>query len=122
MRDVVPAYYGDIRCKDEAFIEMEDLLHKFGTHRSIMDVKMGTRTFLESEAANGKPREDLYKKMVSIDPTAPTSEEHAAQAVTKLRYMQFRETLSSSSNLGFRIEGARVRVFLSRTAIEPSCL
>ena len=110
MRDQVPAYYGDICYKDEAFIEMEDLLHKFSGECSVMDVKMGTRTFLESEASNAKPRSDLYEKMVKIDPSAPNAEEHAAKAITKLRYMQFRETLSSSSNLGFRIEGARVSV------------
>jgi 1D-myo-inositol-triphosphate 3-kinase len=105
MRDAVPKYFGDIRYKDEVFIEMEDLLHKFGSKPSIMDIKMGTRTFLESEVSNGKPRADLYQKLMKIDSAAPTVEEHEAAAITKLRYMQIREALSSSSNLGFRIEG-----------------
>jgi len=33
-------------------------------------------------------RRDLYDKMVSLDATEPTSEEHDQQAITKLRYMQ----------------------------------
>ena len=33
-------------------------------------------------------RKDLYEKMVSIDPDAPTEEEKKQEAVTKLRYMQ----------------------------------
>jgi len=46
------------------------------------------RTFLESEVTNAKLRSDLYEKMLKIDRSALTDEEHECQAVTKLRYMQ----------------------------------
>lgn len=46
--------------------------------------------------------------MVKVDPTAPTREENELQAVTKLRYMTFREQQSSSCSLGFRIEAIKV--------------
>lgn len=50
--------------------------------------------------------------MVALDPTAPTPEEHATKAVTKLRYMQFREQQSSTCSLGFRIEAMKVCIIL----------
>lgn len=45
--------------------------------------------------------------MCQIDNTAPTEEEHKMKGVTKPRYMVWRETISSTATLGFRIEGIR---------------
>lgn len=50
----------------------------------------------------------MYEKMVQIDPTAPNVEEHRLQGVTKPRYMVWRETISSTATLGFRVEGIKL--------------
>jgi len=71
---------------------------------AVMDIKMGFRTFLESEADNPKRRLDLVEKMLNDDPSALTAEERE-NGVTKLRYMQYRDCMSSSQELGWRIEG-----------------
>ncbi|XP_033728289.1 inositol-trisphosphate 3-kinase homolog isoform X2 [Pecten maximus] len=105
--DIVPIYYREVEYNSEFFIEMEDLLQHF-TNPNIMDIKIGKRTFLESEVKNPVQRKDLYEKMVALDPNAPTETERKNKAITKLRYMQFREQESSTAEFGFRIEALRL--------------
>lgn len=105
--ELVPKFYGEVEHNGEWFIKLEDLLQHF-KNPSVMDIKMGTRTFLETEVTNPSVREDLYEKMVKIDKDEPSAEEHRAKAITKLHYMEFREKQSSSADLGFRIEAVKI--------------
>ncbi|XP_032595381.1 inositol-trisphosphate 3-kinase homolog isoform X2 [Drosophila grimshawi] len=105
---IVPAFYGLREMHSQHFIELQDLLSGF-KDPCVMDIKLGSRTFLESEVSNQTLRPDLYQKMIAVDASAPTQAEHEAQAITKLRYMLFRESLSSSQSKGFRIEALRLR-------------
>ncbi|KAG1962295.1 inositol-trisphosphate 3-kinase A [Pimephales promelas] len=104
----VPHYFGHISQDGERYIRLEDLLSGL-KHPVIMDCKMGVRTYQEEEInkarSNASIRSDMYQKMVKVDPTAPTAEEHEQKGVTKLRYLQWRDDSSSTSSLGFRIEG-----------------
>ncbi|XP_064553754.1 inositol-trisphosphate 3-kinase homolog isoform X2 [Drosophila montana] len=105
---IVPGYFGLRELHSQHYIELQDLLAGF-KDPCVMDIKLGTRTFLESEVSNKTLRPDLYQKMIAVDASAPTPAEHEAQAITKLRYMLFRESLSSSHSKGFRIEALRLR-------------
>ncbi|XP_028274742.1 inositol-trisphosphate 3-kinase Cb [Parambassis ranga] len=110
LRPYVPGYFGVVQRDEQDYNLMEDLLADFDSP-SIMDCKMGSRTYLEEELikARERPRlrKDMYEKMVAVDPGAPTEEERAQQGILKPRYMQWRETLSSTATLGFRIEGIK---------------
>ncbi|XP_029965941.1 inositol-trisphosphate 3-kinase B isoform X2 [Salarias fasciatus] len=114
MRDVlrpyVPGYHGDVEKDGQKYNQMEDLLAEFD-FPCVMDCKMGVRTYLEEELTKARkkpsPRPDMYQKMIEVDPNAPTHEENDQKAVTKPRYMQWRETISSTATLGFRIEGVK---------------
>ncbi|PSN50916.1 hypothetical protein C0J52_05368 [Blattella germanica] len=64
MRDIIPHYFREVEYQGEKFIELQDLLHGF-TDPLVMDVKMGTRTFLESEVQKTTGRPDLYLKAPS---------------------------------------------------------
>lgn len=105
---IVPAYLGLREMQSQHYIELQDLLAGF-KDPCVMDIKLGSRTFLESEVSNKTLRPDLYQKMIAVDASAPTQAEHESQSITKLRYMLFRESLSSSHSKGFRIEALRLR-------------
>ncbi|XP_041711349.1 inositol-trisphosphate 3-kinase A-like isoform X1 [Coregonus clupeaformis] len=110
LQGFVPGYHGVVERDGEPFLHMTDLLVNFD-EPSVMDCKMGVRTYLEEELVRArerpKLRRDLYDKMLEVDSEAPSPQEHLQRAVTKPRYMQWRETLSSTHTLGFRIEGIK---------------
>jgi len=110
LRSYVPQYFGTSDEADVEYIQLEDLLGRF-QNPCVMDCKIGVRTYLEDELTkakvNPKLRKDMYNKMKQIDANAPTPEEHQLQGVTKPRYMVWRETISTTSTFGFRIEGMR---------------
>ncbi|XP_050299170.1 inositol-trisphosphate 3-kinase A-like [Anthonomus grandis grandis] len=112
LRPYVPEYKGLVASDDgeSEYIQLQDLLGDF-ISPCVMDCKIGVRTYLEEELAKAKEkpklRKDMYEKMCQIDPNAPSEEEHKLKGVTKPRYMVWRETISSTATLGFRIEGIR---------------
>ncbi|XP_015834904.1 inositol-trisphosphate 3-kinase A isoform X1 [Tribolium castaneum] len=112
LRPYVPEYKGLVASDDGecSYIQLQDLLGDF-VSPCVMDCKIGVRTYLEEELAKAKEkpklRKDMYEKMCQIDSNAPTEEEHKLKGVTKPRYMVWRETISSTATLGFRIEGIR---------------
>ncbi|GAV00781.1 hypothetical protein RvY_11582-2 [Ramazzottius varieornatus] len=111
LKPFAPLLIGKTIVNEEEFIEMRDLLSGFDPSVSVMDCKVGVRTYLEEELTkakkNPKMRPDMYQKMIEVDPNEPTPEEHEQAAVTKPRYMQWRETVSSTATLGFRVEGIK---------------
>lgn len=111
MKPYVPEFKSIVSKEDGSYIEMQDLLRDFD-RPAVMDIKMGSRTYLEEELVKAKSkgclRKDMYEKMIAVDPNEPTEQEHNQKAITKPRYMQWREKLSSSATLGFRIEGIKM--------------
>ncbi|XP_059621822.1 inositol-trisphosphate 3-kinase B isoform X1 [Phlebotomus argentipes] len=111
LRPYVPEYKGQVTSDNgEFYLQLQDLLSDF-YQPCVMDCKIGVRTYLEEELSKAKEkpklRKDMYEKMIQIDPNAPTEDENRVKGVTKPRYMVWRETISSTATLGFRIEGIK---------------
>jgi len=105
-------FYGEVDEEDmpedlqgSRYMKLTNLLRKFGTDPHVMDCKLGTRSFVEDEARSKKLRTDLYFKMHAIDASAPTEEENEAQACTKYRWMSFNDSITTTTQFGFRIDG-----------------
>mmetsp|Transcript_8561 Transcript_8561/g.22114 ORF Transcript_8561/g.22114 Transcript_8561/m.22114 type:complete len:367 (-) Transcript_8561:406-1506(-) len=73
----------------------------------VMDIKMGSRTYLESEAGNGAPRHDLLRKLLEFAPREATADERA-NGVSKQRYMRIRDCYSTSFTHGYRLDGVHL--------------
>jgi len=110
MLQITPKFHGKVEKEGVEYVKLQDLLAEFD-NPSVCDIKMGTRTYLEEELIKAREkmimRKDMYEKMVKVDKNEPTEEEHDFKAVTKPRYMQWRERLSSTATLGFRIDGIK---------------
>lgn len=107
INNFIPKYYRQVDYNNDKFIELQNLLFGFNDPY-VMDIKLGTRTFLETEVSKTTARHDLYKKMIEVDPNEPNNNEHNCKAITKLRYMLFREQQSSTNSHGFRIEAMKL--------------
>lgn len=86
------------------FICLDNLLHGY-SHPKVMDVKIGTRTFLESEQLNMTLRPDLFERIKKLYPAELTPDEKRIQAVTKYRWMMVHDKNSTIGTLGYRIDG-----------------
>lgn len=100
----VPRFFQTVEIDGEKYMELCCCLSDFKTP-SIMDIKMGVRTFVEEEVSLTKQRSDLYERMIQEDPNSTTEEENMRKSVTKLRYLDWRDERSSSRSLGFRVDG-----------------
>ena len=88
-------------------IEMDDLTRDV-QDACLMDIKMGVRTFTETDVSTNELRADLLQKMLKVDPKAATPDEVRQGGITKLRYLRFRESTTTTLMLGFRIDAVRL--------------
>jgi 1D-myo-inositol-triphosphate 3-kinase len=106
VRAFIPKFYG-VHDKDVPFLRLDNLVHGMVAPH-VMDIKLGKRTFLFSANENETPRSDLFQKLQKKSnlASALTSSELTAMAVTKRRYLELRDASTTTTSLGFRVEGA----------------
>lgn len=106
----VPKLHGVVEELDNSgnsakFLRMDNLVQSFRQPPKVMDVKLGVRTFLETECFNASARPDLYEKMKDIYPWELTEAEHEGRSITKHRWMSAHDANTTTLSLGFRLDG-----------------
>lgn len=86
------------------FLVLSNVLQGF-SEPCLLDVKLGVRSFLQSEQLSTKPRPDLFHRMEQQFPQALTDEEIETKSITKFRWMRQWDVTSTTAELGYRIEG-----------------
>merc|ERR1712196_524279 len=66
-RDDLPSDVGDVK-----YFRLSNISHPYGQGARLMDCKIGTRSFSESELKKTNPRPDLFERMISLDPSYPS--------------------------------------------------
>eukprot|EP00189_Rhodosorus_marinus_P011094 CAMPEP_0184742530 /NCGR_PEP_ID=MMETSP0315-20130426/5465_1 /TAXON_ID=101924 /ORGANISM="Rhodosorus marinus, Strain UTEX LB 2760" /LENGTH=269 /DNA_ID=CAMNT_0027213377 /DNA_START=99 /DNA_END=911 /DNA_ORIENTATION=+ len=105
LADYAPKFHGTVTKEGKEFLVLENLTEGM-EDPVVMDIKMGTTTFVEDADDLDTKRMDLLQKMIKVDPNAP-SESQRETGISKREYMLFREGISSTTSLGFRIEGIK---------------
>lgn len=93
-----------LRLETKKFMRISNLTKDFH-EPCVMDCKLGVRTFREKEVRKTDPRPDLYQRLEKLAPESLTDEERAAGAITKFKWMTQRDAASSTSSMGFRVDG-----------------
>lgn len=109
IREFIPGFYGNAEMEDDdgdmkMYIRLQNLLQQFDAPR-VMDVKIGCRTFMETEILNMKPRKDLFERMKKEYASQLTPNELSQKWITKHRWMTVRDNNSTIRSLGYRIDG-----------------
>ncbi|KAI1705369.1 inositol polyphosphate kinase domain-containing protein [Ditylenchus destructor] len=119
LKPFIPTLLGYKEHGEACFVELEDLTHTFDiAKRTLLDIKIGCRSYTRMEAASNKKCTDMYMKAVNLAPHALSVAEHTDMAITKAKYLKLRDDCSTSSKFGFRIEASRVRFFLGCIVLE----
>ena len=62
------------------------------------EFQIGNRTFNDNPDIHSD-RPDLFQKMIQVDADEPTDEEREKEAITKFRYLSFRDHRSTTTGL-----------------------
>jgi 1D-myo-inositol-triphosphate 3-kinase len=119
IHEFIPRFHGIVQSSAKTFISMSNLLDNFD-NPVVMDIKLGTRTFLESELTKSDLRPDLYERMASEYAGELSGEEQAAKAITKYRWMSVRDSKTTTKSLGFRIDGMIGHSFSQRKTLQDA--
>lgn len=93
----------------QSWISLQDLTNNY-INAQIADIKIGRYTYYPDEKGlTSKQRPDLYQKLIKQDPLEPTDQENQSKSITKKRYLDYRDTSSTTREFGYRFEGLQVK-------------
>ena len=105
MKPFIVDYHGVGIVDKVPYIRLDNLLLKRQRHRlSVMDIKLGTRSFHES-TGNDERKLSYVRYIHELDPSHQFAADDLANGITFDAYRQLVNDYSTSARLGYRIEG-----------------
>ena len=99
-----PRYFGVVEREGQQYLKMGSVTEGF-ERPHLLDIKMGVRCYTEEETTKTKLRKDLYERLITMGESHHLTElEKEQKAITKSRWMELRDAMSSTTTLGFRID------------------
>ena len=108
----MPTFYEPTSTTPAASFELEDVTRSLEeTTLSVVDLKLGKRTYVASVSRKPDPRykDKLHHQYhVNWDQIRPTLSPPSSEPPSKLQYMDWRDRTTTSAALGFRLTAMRV--------------
>ncbi len=99
-----PRYFGVVEREGQQYLKMGSVTEGF-ERPHLLDIKMGVRCYTEEETTKTKLRKDLYERLITMGESHHLTDlEKEQKAITKSRWMELRDAMSSTTTLGFRID------------------
>ena len=106
----LPNYYGVKTIAGDKYLEIEALQSRYNPATSVsFEIKIGFQSYRPDDAGMELAKKMYYVKAMKLCEELITPYEHTQCLTTQARWLNMKDSRSSCTSVGFRVEGVRLR-------------